>query len=245
MPGEEPLFRLSCPPESSEEDPPGRTAIVALFRDLNETVYLAACPLIEPGKDDQTLGAEEERPLSDELIDRLCADIEPGRTFTAETDRDAELRIVNRGRQLRLRLFETLPRGRDVSSSYDPKPSKGSLGPAGRATRSRAADAPNPPESKFEPHLAENAARSGTRLASKSSHDPGPARTGLGAGAVAVRCPRGADVWIDGAHLGACPIRMPLSAGRHEIVVMRGERTIASKEIRLEAGQSLSLRLPD
>lgn len=243
VPGEEPLFRLDCPAEP-KDDAPGRPAVITLFRDLRETVYLAACPLIETGEDNER-DPDEVRAGEESLIDKLCSDIEPGRTFSAEADGADELRLVIRGRQVRLRLFETRPRPQGISESYAPKPSKGSLGPAGPSARSVGAPAPNPPDPEWDPARAAEASRAGTRLAEPSLRDPEPARTSLGAGVVAIRCPRGADVWIDGAHLGACPIRLPLAAGRHEIVVKRKDRVLASREIRLEAGASLDIRLPE
>ena len=156
------------------------------------------------------------------------------------------MRILNRGRQLRLALFETIPKPKRISSSYTPAPSKGSLGPAGPSARTRSAAPPaESPDIEFNPQLSERTARSGGRVVEDSVRAPKPARTDLGVGTLTVRCPTGADVWVDGAHLGGCPIRMPLAAGRHEVTVRRGTRSLGTEEIVLERGKTFSLRLPE
>ena len=247
VPGEEPLFALDCP-EQADEDIEARPAVIALFRDLKEVVYLAACPLIEeereparrptPEKDD---GPEELDPAT---IDRLCADVEQGRTFSAEVHGDQEIRIVNRGRQLRLALFRTQLPPQRISTAYTPEPSRGSLGHAGPDTTS-GGEFQEPPPIKWQPRTSERATRAKTRLPKPSLRNPTPAETDLRTGSLSVDCPRNADLYLDGAHPGACPMRMPIEAGRYRLEVRRGARTLTAKEIELEGGEALTLELPE
>ncbi len=248
-PGKEPLYRLDCPPEPAGPESPGRPATLALFRDLHETVYLAACPFFDPlDKKRRRSDPDAEDIEIEGLEGRLCGDIEAGRAFSAEVHGDDELRIVIRGRQLRLRLYETRPRPRRISSSYTPKPSRGALGHAGPPTssvaRSAAGTALSSETPEWRPPTAEDRSRhSGGESRRAALRAPAPAKTSLRVGTLTLTCPFGTDVWLDEAHIGACPIRMPLAAGRHELLFRRGGRTLEVREIQLEAGETLSVRI--
>jgi hypothetical protein len=51
-----------------------------------------------------------------------------------------------------------------------------------------------------------------------------------------------AQVYVDGAYVGACPIETPLVAGRHSVVVRQPGREDWTREIRIEAGATIRLR---
>ncbi len=241
----DPLFRLDCPELREGDGGEAMPATLALVRDLDETVYLVGCPLLDGERLRRLERAwsrpEDERTPNPQLEADLrdCKDLEAGRTFSAEVEGDG-MGIVIRGRQLRLHVFRVREMERTSSTPYDPSPSRGSLGHAGPSTTS----APAPLNPVLEPNWAppsEPRSLTRPRSAEASLRDPGLARTSLRAGRVRVSC-RGADaeIWIDGAYMGAAPIATPLPAGRHSVIAVRDGREWTA-ELELEAGASESI----
>ena len=69
------------------------------------------------------------------------------------------------------------------------------------------------------------------------------AQTSLRTGRVGVTCDSTrAQVYVDGAYVGACPIETPLVAGRHSVAVRQPGREDWTREIRIEAGATVRLR---
>ena len=121
------VFLLDCPPPLSAEhrretldDSEAVQASLVLFRDLDEVVYLAGCPVFEKEsaeserdrRREQALAEPAEKPSPfgvDERDARDCRELAAGHTFSTEVERDS-LKIVVRGRQLALTLFRVRPR---------------------------------------------------------------------------------------------------------------------------------------
>ena len=244
------IYRLECEPPAkrreSEEDVESLPATLALFRDLEETVYLAGCPLLDEERmrrmEREGGKPEKERTRDPELEADLrdCADIETGRTFSAEVESE-ELRVVVRGRQLRLTLFETQPKARTTSTPYQPAPTRGSLGHAGPPTM--AETGPNPASDPNWQPPSEPQASSRPRNPDASLRDPGVAKTTLRSGRVRVECGLGAaQIWIDGAFLGFAPLDAPLPAGRHSVVAkVKKDQSDLETSFELEAGQTVRI----
>ncbi|MEZ5396211.1 MAG: PEGA domain-containing protein [Bryobacterales bacterium] len=245
------LYELECKPAAhlsaataDADEQRGLPVTLALFRDLDETVYLAGCPMLDEERirrmdRDAAKPGRERKPdpqLQADLDD--CREVETGRTFSAEIDGD-EMRIVLRGRQLRMTLYETQPKPRTTSTPYIPTPSKGSLGHAGPPTS--AAVEPNAVEPPNWSPPEEPAALVRPRAVEPSLRNPAPAKTSLRAGRLRVTCSRGdAQIWIGGAFLGAAPIDTPLPAGRH-VVVARGDGFEHTAKLEIEAGETLKI----
>lgn len=230
------IFELSCAPPAKprrREDPEetGKPVTLALFRDLDETVYLAGCPLLEEEPDSERSPRDEDEAEQRELeteLERICEDVDRGHTFTAEVERD-EMRIVARGRSLPLRVFRVQEKERRISTAYELSPSTAGLGPAGPAT---VHDAPPPlggPEPKFEP-VEVRPAVSAANAPQRSIRDPGAAKTSLRVGRIEIVCSSGHNrIKLDGAYRGELPLRMPLEAGRHVLEHAGGREDVFVK----------------
>lgn len=237
------IFELSCAPPAKPrrpEDPEeaGKPVTLALFRDLDETVYLAGCPVFEPEPDNERSPREEAEAEEKELeteLERICEDVDRGHTFSAEVERD-EMRIVARGRSLPMRVFRVQEKERHISTAYELAPSTAGLGPAGPATTH---DPPPPlggPEPRFEPVEVEPTARA-ANAPRRSIRDPGTAKTSLQVGRIEIVCSSGHNrIKLDGAYLGGLPIRMPLEAGRHVL-----EHAGGRQEIFVKNGEDLKI----
>ncbi len=69
--------------------------------------------------------------------------------------------------------------------------------------------------------------------------------TGLGKGTVEVHSkPEGAIVAIDGAMVGVAPLTHELTPGSHEISLKRGERTVGTKQVKIEPGAMVEVSIP-
>ena len=220
-------------------------ATLALFRDLDETVYLAACPVLDERRlrrlERERKKDERERTPDPELEADLrdCRDIEAGRTFSVEVDGD-EIKAVVRGRQLQLRLFRVQERARTSSTPYEAPPSRGSLGHAGPPTTSAPA-ALNPVQEPNWAPPSEPRSLSRPRPVEASLRDPSVAKTSLRSGRLRIECSAAdAEVWIDGAYMGPAPISTPLPAGRHTVLAKRGAREW-SVELDLKSGRSVKV----
>jgi len=237
------IFELSCAPparprrrENQEET--GKPVTLALFRDLDETVYLAGCPLLEKEPDDERSPTNEEETEPRELeteLERICEDVDRGHTFSAEVERN-EMRIVARGRSLPMRVFRVQEKERHISTAYELTPSTAGLGPAGPATTH---DHPPPlggPEPKFEPVEVQPTVRE-PNTPRRSIRDPGTAKTSLRVGRIEIVCSSGHKrIKLDGAYRGELPLRMPLEAGRHVL-----EHAGGREEVFVKNGEDLKI----
>ena len=238
-----PLFKLRCAraPEG-EEDSEAMPATLALVRDLDEVVYLVGCPVLDDERL-RRLEREQEKEENGRTPDpeleadlRDCADVEAGRTFSVEVE-DDEMRAVIRGRQLRLWVHRVQPRAKTTSTPYDAPRSRGSLGHAGPPTTSEPAPLNPVQEPNWAPP-AEPRSLSRPRPVKASLREPGLARTSLKAGRLRITCGAAdAEIWLDGAFMGAAPIDTPLPAGTHTVVARRG-RGEWTAELELQAGES-------
>jgi PEGA domain len=220
-------------------------ATLALFRDLDETLYVAGCPLVEKAApahgDDATAPKPQPKPETVKPEDiRDCRDIAAGQTFSAELEGD-QMRIVLRGRQLGMHVFEVREKPKTTSSPYIPTPSK-RVPPTGPATRSERKGL----EAQNEPHWEppQPAAPSAGRPSEPKFSDVEPAHTSLRTGRVTIQCPsREFGVVIDDAYMGTCPITTTLIAGPHTVKIQRPGVADEIQEIQVEAGKSLRVRM--
>lgn len=251
-----PLHVLQCPdvPAEAPGNPEQVTVAVALFRDLNEVLYVAGCPRIEDpartavASDALDIAApeapeakgKEESEVGLRLPDtRDCLRLEAGQTFSAEVD-IAEIRIVLRGRQLPLTLLEARPKLLALGDPRSPKISANSptSRPAGGIDPSQL---PEQPEPKWSPPPL----RAGTGTVAKAGPGTGVpgAKTDLRAGRFVIECAQGpAQVYIDDAYMGACPVDTPLIAGEHEVTVRVLNQEDWVREFRVEAGETVRLK---
>lgn len=245
VPGK-PFVQLDCAP-APEPDPEAEAlpATLALFRDLDEQIYLVGCPLFDRERirrlERETRKEEDERTPDPELEADLrdCADVEAGRTFSVEVE-DDEMRAVIRGRQLRLNVYRLQPKEQTTSTPYEAQPTRGALGHAGPPTTSAPA-ALNPVQEPNWAPPSEPRSLVRPKLAERSLRDPGVAATSLRSARLRVACSAAAaEIWIDGAFLGAAPIYTPLPAGLH-VVTAKGREREWTAEIELEAGDGKTI----
>lgn len=241
------LYTLECPPPpEARSDEPVRfeaSATVALLRDLDETVYVAACPALsairalrESSSEGKPEEGRDDAPVRPDDLDRRdCEDLDAGQTYPAETF-EREIRLVTLGRRFALTLYRREPKPRTTRTPYELAPTRGSLGRAGPETTT-VYEPLETPEITWTPN-EEPAARAGADPARKSLRDPGPARTDLRVGLLRIECSRTAEarIFVDGVYLGRAPLEAPLVAGRHELTIaLEGEEPQAV-ETRIEAG---------
>jgi hypothetical protein len=242
------VAELACPPadaaETRKTDDPSETipAALALFRDLNETVYLAGCPLIEKtpagGAAPQDGQTESEKLKAEDL--RNCRDIAAGQTFSAEVEGDV-LRAVVRGRQLAFRVFRVQQKPQTIDTPYVPSPSR-RMPPTGPATRGERKGLEPQTEPHWEP--TELTAPSAGKPSESRVSGVAPAHTSLRTGRITIQCPsREFAVLIDGVYIGTCPITTTLIAGPHTIAVRPPGQPEQIREIQVEAGKSIQLRM--
>ncbi|MEX2300035.1 MAG: PEGA domain-containing protein [Bryobacterales bacterium] len=245
-PGAEPggaVAVLNCRPvaETADSDA-GATekvpATIALFRDLDETIYLAACPFLQEDAAatavSQPAASEPTKVAPDDQ--RNCRDIAAGQTFPTEVEDDV-LRIVVRGRQLAFRIFDVQEKPREISTPYVPEPSRRMprIGP--ETTNQRKGLEPQT-EPRWEP--PELTTPSSGRPSQSTSPGIEPAQTSLQTGRVTVQCSsREAVVIIDGAYMGNCPLTTLLVAGPHTLTVRQPGSAEQVREVQVEAGKTL------
>ena len=247
------LFALHCPPARpprlSKQDPAELIeASLALFRDLDETLYLAGCPLLENrsasrwaerhGDERKRLGASAAEIVSPEDA-RDCEDVTRGKTFTTEVEQ-AILKIVIRGRQLPFSLFEVRPKERTISSPYEPVPSRRAAGVGPPTANPAPAALPPPAEPSYAPPSLENL--SGGRPSAGASAGSPLAKTSLRTGRLMISCPSSqAHVYVDGEYFGACPVQLPLLEGRHSVLIRRPNMKDFVREVWVTAEETLRL----
>ncbi len=234
-------YTLKCPATAHDWGVLTRPATVALFRDLDEVLYIAGCPIFEDEdepRDPDNRKSEQEKESTSEL-ERDCLEIEPGHTFSAEVD-PKRMEIVFRGKQLPMTVYKVTQPERKLGSPRGAKPSHVPVRHAGPET-STVYEPLKGPEPHWEPPtVAPSAAQ--RRGSKRSADDPGPAKTSLRTGVVELRCSAGArDVYIDGWFMGKAPLTVPLPAGRHELqAFVKGLKPI-QKAFVIEAGDTLQL----
>lgn len=243
------LAVLGCPstndaPESPEAGETGNKlpATLALFRDLDETIYLVGCPLVEKAPPaGSAAGAPEagsERVKPEDARD--CRDIGAGQTFSAEVEGDVLWAVV-RGRQLAFRVFQVQEKPQNISTPYEPTPSR-RMPPVGPSTTGERKGLEPQTEPRWEP--PQLSAPSAGKPSESRPSDVAPAHTSLRTGRVTIQCPsREFVVVIDGAHIGTCPVTTTLIAGPHTVAVRAPGQAEQAREIQVEAGKSMRLRM--
>jgi hypothetical protein len=220
---------------SSEKTP----ATMALFRDLDETLYLAACPFLEEDPASSADSHPAQPATKVEPADlRNCLDVEAGQTFSTEVEGET-LRIVIRGRQLAFRVFEVQEKPKTISE-HTPTPSSGlpRVGPEPRKLEGME------PQDKPRWEPPQPAAASAGNPAQSNSRGVEPAQTSLRTGRVTIHCPsREAVVLIDGTYMGNCPLTTNLVAGPHTLTVQQPGHSEQVREVRIEAGKTLRWRV--
>lgn len=247
------LVKLSCPEAAEdlsldgEESAGAPTATLALFRDLDERVYIAACPSLEElrrrdvearhsRKERREDAARKERAARE---DKNCRDVAAGQTFSAEIERRT-LRIVIRGTQLDFTIFERIVPEKGVGDPYEPAPSQ-TAAPAGPDTARTVEPIEAEQEPSFEPPPIERA--SGGKPSQGIVSVLPPARTSLRTGLLILECGSSRNrVFLDEAFLGSCPLRMYLIAGPHQVRVETPGREPWSREFEVEAGGTVRLQ---
>lgn len=254
------LYQLNCPPAPADlrhfegDSVPESVEIsLALFRDLDEGIYLAGCPSLKQleeieerskkqanrdprGQPGNAAGAAagEQQKQSAEATRRDCGDLAPGQTFSLEVE-DRDLRIVIRGRQLPFTIFGFRPKDKPIGT-YDEPPiptDAPRIGPVPRVTENGVQHIESPlwhlPTAK--------AIASSVRLT-------GGAGEPLGTGRFVVSCAMPTPIYVDKAYFGVCPIEMPLIAGPHTLSAKHRDGREWTREFRVGRGQTVNLRVP-
>ena len=242
------IYVLTCPPLA-----PGRPhdtatgsdheipVTLALFRDLEETVYLAGCPQLpeEPLAPPTASGSESESGQLDPADIQNCRDVSAGQTFATEVEGQI-LKIVIRGRQLAFTIFDVLPPPRSISTPYVTPPSKSLPRTGPRSLQPPPEGIPPQSEPTFSPPPLEEL--SAGRPSKGKPADIEQAKTSLRTGRLALNCASSrAFVLVDDAYVGACPIEVPLLAGRHSVTLLRPATDPWVREIEIQPGQTLRL----
>ena len=193
------LFTLACSAPPVSEPRTGRRHYysVVLFRDLEENLYLAACAATSRNT--------------------RCDDLRAGQTFSAEVE-DQTIKIVARGEQLAMRIFETRPRPTTIDSPTQGTPSqvKPSPGTPSAVTHSRVSVTRGTPSAVL-PSDVSIAAGSPSLAPPSQVSNPVVSPTG---GRLYLHCSNGsARVYVDGHLIGPPPVDVPLVPGRHTVVV--------------------------
>lgn len=224
----------------SEEEGEKIPAILALFRDLDETIYLAGCPLVE--RDPARGGAVRPAEAGSENVKpedvRNCRDIAAGQTFSAEVE-DDRLRLVVRGQQLAFRIFEVQEKPKTTATPYVPTPSK-RLPLTGPATTGQRKGLEPQTEPRWDP--PQLSAASAGKPSQPRVSDVAPAHTSLQTGRVTIQCPsREFVVLIDSVYIGTCPVTTTLVAGPHTLTIRQPGQTEQVREFHVEAGKTIRL----
>jgi hypothetical protein len=227
--------------------------VAALFRDLDETIYLAGCPLIEAlptvpaqspdGATTREPSSGPNEPEQDDSGLRLrdeaaCRELEAGQTFSAEVGKDV-IRIVARGQVLPLTLFAVLPK---VLALGDPRsPKVADTPPSSRSRPIDPGQLPAQPEPKWSPPPLKDV--SSTVAQTAAGEGVPRAKTALRTGRFVLECSQGpAEVYVDNAYVGVCPVDLPLVAGSHSVTVRRVEKDDWTRDFRIVAGETVRLK---
>ncbi|MBI3695178.1 MAG: PEGA domain-containing protein [Acidobacteria bacterium] len=170
---------------------------VVLFRDLDETLYLAACSSL--------------------FRESMCDLLRAGQTFSAEVE-EQTIRVVIRDEQLPLRILDRRPKPITVDSPAKGAPSnvKPSTGTPSVISHSRVSETKGTP-SVIRPSDVSAA------VAAPSSAAPSQASTAVasstGARLYVYSSNGAARVFLDDQFVGRSPVDVPVVPGRHTIVV--------------------------
>ncbi|MBI3667752.1 MAG: PEGA domain-containing protein [Acidobacteria bacterium] len=194
-----PPYAVTCAAANPREPRAGRRYFysVVLFRDLEETLYLAACAAT--------------------VRDSFCGDLQAGQTLPAEVEGDT-IRVVIRDEQLPLRILERRPKPTTIDSPTPGTPSNArpSAGTPSAVPYSKVAESRGAP-SQVRPSEVSVAAGAPSLAppseVSVAAASPASARLFL-------YCSVGsALVYVDNQQFGSPPVDVPLLPGRHTIEV--------------------------
>jgi len=220
--GSEGSWSLEC------SGPPGRAArtgrehhyTVALFLDLDRTLYLAAC--------------------SDPNPDSRCQGVKAGVAFPSEVE-DRTLRLGVGSEQILLRILETRRRPATIDSPARGTPSqtRPSTGAPSLIPYSGVEDSRGTSSQVTASQVSQSAGAPSDTPPSKPSIAVAPP-TG---GRLSLYCANvSANVYIDKQWMGHPPLEAPLPPGRHTVVVRaRGYRGW-SRSVDIPAGATVRLR---
>jgi hypothetical protein len=217
----DPLETLACAAPETEEGSGRRYYYtVALFRDLDGVLYMAACASL--------------------ARDSLCGEVRKGETFPAEVEGEA-IRLVAAGRPLPLRILErrTPPRTIDSPTEGTPSQVKPSAGAPSQIPHS------NVPESRGAPSQVRSSDASVT-VGAPSSVAPSKVSTPVnspGGSRLHLEASSGpASVYVDDQFVGYAPVALPLVPGRHIIRVAAKGFPDWVQAIRLGPGETARLQ---
>ena len=193
-------YTLACliPPVSEPRTGQRHYYSIAVFRDLDENHYLAAC-------------SAASRNAS-------CDDLRAGQTFSAEVE-DQTIRIVIHGEQLPLRILEFRPRlpvTTDSPTRGTPSNTRLSPGAPSKVPYSNAPHARGAP-SDARPSQVSDAAGAPSPVppsdVSTAVSSPTSARLYISCSNASAR------IYVDGQLIGPPPADVPLTPGRHTVSV--------------------------
>ncbi|MDA1314653.1 MAG: hypothetical protein O2968_15040 [Acidobacteria bacterium] len=253
------LYELTCPParvdlRQFDGDRVSESVEIslALFRDLDEGIYLAGCPSLEQlekiekrheeqanrGPQPKTRAAQEQasqeaEKQAAEATRRDCGDLASGQTYSLEV-KDQDLRIVIRGRQLPFTIFGFRPKDKPIGT-YDKPPIPTDAPRIGPLPRVSEDGMPRTEAPLWHLPPAKAIARS-----ARLTGGGGPLRTGR----FVVACGTPAPIYVDNGYLGVCPLDLPLIAGPHTLQAKYRDGRDWSREFRLGAGQTVEFDVP-
>jgi hypothetical protein len=169
----------------------------------------------------------------------VCRELEAGQTFSAEVGKDL-IRIVARGRQLPLTLFAVEPK---VLTLGDPRsPKVADKPPSARSRPIDPGQLPAQPEPKWSPPPLKDVASSVSKPVAGEGIPR--AKTALRTGRLVLECSQGpAEVYVDAAYVGVCPVDLPLVAGSHSVTVRRVQKDDWLRDFRIVAGETVRLKV--
>lgn len=199
-----PAFTLACEGTPVGEPRAGSRYYygVALFRDLEETLYIAACASLRR--------------------DTRCNDLRAGRTFSAEVE-EQTIRVVIDSDHVPLRILERRPKPVSIDSPAKGTPSqvKATEGSPSRVSWSAAPPSPGTP-SQVKPSAAPVTAGTPSKVSISEVSVAAAAPT---SGRLALYCAAPeARVFIDGKLAGDAPLEIPVMPGRHQVQVRAGDK---------------------
>jgi hypothetical protein len=194
-----PLFTLSCSVPPVNEPRTGRRFYysIALFRDLDENLYMAAC-------------AAPTRNTN-------CNELRAGQTFSAEVEEQI-IRIVIRDEQLPMRILEFRPPPASIDSPTKGTPSQAKPTPG---TPSNVPYSRVPPTrgTPSEVRPSDVSVAAGPPSVAPPSEVSNPVVSPNSARLYLYSSVGSARVYVDDQQIGAPPVDVPLVPGRHIITV--------------------------
>ena len=211
-----PPYAVACSSPAPSEPRTGRRYFysVVLFRNLEETLYLAAC-------------ANTSR-------ESTCGDLGSGQTFSAEVE-EGTIRIIARDEQLPLRILERRPKPVTVDSPTRGIPSQVRLsaGAPSAVPYSKVSESRGSPSQTLP---SEVSVSSGAPSIAPPSETSVPVASPTGARLYLYCAVGSARVYVDNQWLGSPPIEAPLLPGRHAIAVRAEGFREWSRTVNIPAG---------